>query len=170
MRYTFELSYHHNNPMLSRYFSIMAKNDKEATAKAFLKAMEYMWKGNHPEGSSFEELFPIKLNDLLPLVSRSNEKIFKVTDDYIDPGEAWYIHVWNMYEDKHWNRGFGVGGAEPNTTDKYENIWISMANKGTPTTKEELVDAIEGLTYDLNKLSRDDLLFIYRRLASYSNL
>jgi len=168
MRYTFELSYHHNDERTPVNFPIIAKNDTEAVAKAFLKAMEYTWEGNHPEGTEFEDLFPIKLSDLMPLMHKSHEKIFKVNEEYINPGEDWYIHVWNLYEDRRWNRGFGVGTAEPNSTSKYENVWITMLHRGRPTTKAELIDAIEALAYDLNKLSQPDLLSIYNKLVAVS--
>ena len=43
-----------------------------------------------------------------------------------------------------------------------------MVKKGKPATKAELVDAIQGLTYDLNMLNTTELRKVYKTLLAAS--
>jgi len=175
MRYTFELSYHHNNPMPSSNFTVVAKNNAEAVAKAFYLAMEHLWGDNYSTRKSFAQSFPVKYQEIVKfLKSKETTHIFKLDDQ--EMGETWYVHVWNEYDDHvysdgkpgGWNRGFGAGGPEENSTDKHENVWVRQISRGTPKTKDHLIAGIQGMVYNLNKLSHKDLIAVYNLLTAKS--
>jgi len=158
MRYTFEISYHHNNPTSSMRFKVDANSEKEALTKAYVRGFEHQ----------FGETYGITEEQLLPLMQGEGYHIVRGDDC----GETCHLHVWNQIDEhngkKTWNRGFGIGGPEKDSTSKHENAWLNMVVKGKPKTKKELVQAIEGMVYDLSQLGQRDLVEIYNKLTAVS--
>lgn len=162
MRYTFELSYHHNNPTPSVRLSVVASNEEEAYRKAFIRGIE------HQNGTNFG----ITEEDLRPLFASNDEEHIIKRKKW---GEKIFLHVWRTYEQvsqpqaDYWNIGFGLGGEAPRSTDKYENAWLELVTTHPPKTKKELVQAIEGLVYDIGKLNKQKLECTYQYLLEKMN-
>jgi hypothetical protein len=164
MKYLIEQSYHHNNPEPSITFTVDAKTKELAIAKAFLIAMSNKWGDEYED---FRTQFPVTLPDILKAVNDGGYHVLPYIDDQMGAGEPWYLHCWNEYErhSKSWNRGFGIGGQAPDSTDKLDNVWITLVKRGHATTSGQLISSIRGLMGKIHRANTSDLGKIYRLLT-----